>query len=357
MDNQVPTCPSPLLVPMDNISHQVPTCPSPLHGVRVRRFHRFKGYDYSRGGSMFTTLVLKGRPKLFGVVDHDQVLLSPNGEYAKGNLVNVAQRFNGIIRLHKYIIMPDHVHLRFSWPAGIPNTLKAIGNFVGRFKQFVHYHVAGHAPSIWEEGYHDLICTSERMNRSVDAYIGNNALKWWLMYADRSLMHVKEPFLLPTGDAGDIWRAVGNSDLAEAERLVAIRISRRVPTNEIPHVVQTCANTAINKGYTYVSTFYSPGERALFKHLATKTSLNMIRLIPTFLDLAYRPHGDEPLLFAKKRLLVISRMADPAADPTRPELLDLNAIAAQLAWGVPGGKAIYVKPVAGRVAYSPLVPS
>ena len=304
---------------------------------------------------MFTTFGLKGRPKLFGAIDHNHVALSPAGEIACRDLADVRSRFNGIITLRRNIIMPDHVHLRFTWPAGLPNALKAIGDFIGRFKQFSHYHIAGHAPSIWEEGYHDLICTSERMNRSVDAYIDNNPLKWWLMHMDRSLIHVEEPFILPVGGNGDIWRAVGNSFLAATPKLVAIRISRRVPQNQLQGVVDKCARAADAQGYTFISTFYSPGERLLFKQLAAIPQMRMVRLIPTFLDLAYRPHGEEPMLFAERRLLVLSRMADPAAAPSRPELLDLNAIAASLALATPGGKAIYARPIpgSGKIGYSP----
>jgi len=86
--------------------------------------------------------------------------------------------------------------------------VKKIGAFVGRFKQFSQYHIAGRGPTIWEEGYHDLICVSERMNRAVDAYIANNPLKWWLMHGDKSLMHVVEPFLIPSAGGDDFWRAV-----------------------------------------------------------------------------------------------------------------------------------------------------
>ena len=76
-----------------------------------------------------------------------------------------------------------------------------------------------------------------------------------------------------------------------------------------------------------------------------------MRLIPTFLDLAYRPHGLETPLFAARRLLVLSRMADPEAKPTRPELIDLNAIAAELALSRPNGLAVYAQWADGAVRY------
>ena len=303
---------------------------------------RFQGYDYARGGSMFVTTCLEPRRPLFGRVDHGRVVFSEAGEVAKRDLLEAAARFTEFVTLRTWTIMPDHAHLRFTWSAGHADAVKKIGAFVGRFKQFSNYHIAGRGPGIWEERYHDLLCTSERMNRTVDAYIGNNALKWWLMHGDRTLMHVVEPFLLPEAGGDDLWRAVGNFDLIERPRLVSLRISRKIPASELPKVVEVCRLAALKKGYVYISTFFSPGERMVFKALAEEADIPMIRLVPTFMELAYRPHGLEPLLFAKKRLLVLSRMADPAEPPRRGELLGLNDIAAAIARASEDGRAVYV---------------
>ena len=308
---------------------------------------RFCGYDYVRGGSMFVTPCLEPRRPLFGRVDHERIVLSEAGEIAKRDLLEAAEHFAEFITLRAWTVMPDHVHLRFTWHAGHADAVKMIGSFIGRFKQFSQYHIVGRGPGIWEDGYHDLICTSERMNRTVDAYIGNNPLKWWLMHGDKSLMHVVEPFLLPKVGDDDLWRAVGNCDLLERSRLVSLRISQRVAESELPQVVAVCRRGAIEKGYTYVSTFFSPGERMVFQSLAKEDDVAMIRLSPTFVELAYRPHGVEPILFAKKRLLVLSRMVDPAEPPRRGELLGLNSIAASIARASEGGRAVYVTPPQG----------
>ena len=322
---------------------------SPMSHHTLRRFH---DYDYSRGGSMFVTTTLADRSqRLFGRVDHDRVVRSPEGESTLADLKAAESRFKGFITLRAFELMPDHCHLRFTWPEGNPNALADIGNFVGRFKQLSQWHIAGHDKSIWQPGYHDLICPSERCNRTVDAYIANNALKWWLMHVDRSLMHVIEPFFLGAGvDGDDLWRAVGNFDLIGSPRLVSLRISQKVPESELKKVVDICVRGAMEKNYVYVSTFFSPGERAVFKALSALPEVPMVRLIATFMDLAYRPHGVEPLLFAQKRLLVLSRMPEPGVEPHRGELVGLNFIAAALAHAA-GGKAVYVQHKGGRVVY------
>lgn len=311
---------------------------------------RFRAYDYARGGAMFVTIGLSPRKPLFGRVEHERVVFSDAGEAAMRRIREAERLFAGRIRLHRFVIMPTHLHLRFSWPAGLADPQRTIGAFVGRVKQTIHWDVAGHAPSIWEEGYHDLLCTSGYMNRCVDAYIGYNPLKHWLMHQDRSLLHVREPFALPAGEDGGVWRAVGNEALLDADRLLSVRISRRIPQAALPDVVQRFLGAAA-KGYRIASTFYSHGERMLFQALASLPDAPLVRLIPTFLDLAYRPHGLETPLFAARRLLLLSRMADPEAKPTRPELIDLNAIAAELALSRPNGLAVYAQWADGAVRY------
>ena len=316
------------------------------------RYRRFQGYDYAKGGAMFVTTALADRrTRLFGRVEREKVVLSREGEVAVRDFREACEKFRGRIRIHRWTLMPDHFHARLSWPAGLDEPVKTIGAFMGRFKQMSQWHLAGRGTPIWEPGYHDLICLSARMNRAVDAYVENNALKWWLMHCDKSLLRVCEPFPMPEFGDDEVWRAVGNEGLLASSKIVALRISRQVPAAHIADVVETCRRGAVEKGYVYASTFYSPGERAVFEALALTARAKMIRLIPTFMELAYRPHGEETRLFAAKRLLVLSRMHDPEEPPRRGELLDLNARCVRLAQASAGGKAVYVKMVGGEVRY------
>lgn len=321
------------------------------------RYRRFKGYDYSRGGAMFATAALRDRRHaFFGHVDHDKVVWSREGEIAVADLSEACEKFKGKIRVHRWTLMPEHFHVRLSWPTGLDDPVKTIGAFMGRFKQMTQWHLAGRGAPIWEEGYHDLLCLSEKMNRKVDAYVDNNPLKWWLMKCDRSLMRVREPFPMPEFGDDEIWRAVGNGELVESERIVALRISRSVPDRALPEVVAICLRGAKERGYVYASTFYSPGERAVFGALAQEAGAAMIRLMPTFMELAYRPHGDEPQLFAAKRLLVMSRMNDPEEPPRRGELLELNDLCGKLAKASKEGRVVYVKMVDGKLVYETPAP-
>ncbi|MCQ2183766.1 MAG: hypothetical protein MJY89_10295, partial [Bacteroidales bacterium] len=48
----------------------------------IKRFHRFHGYDYSRGAVLFITFGLKKRLPVFGRAEGDKVVYNKVGEAA-----------------------------------------------------------------------------------------------------------------------------------------------------------------------------------------------------------------------------------------------------------------------------------
>ena len=250
------------------------------------------------------------------------------------------------------VIMPDHVHFRIVLAKGMPEPVRLIGAFVGRFKQFSQWRIsqAGGPARIWEKGYHDHICLSRQMNEAIDRYIVNNPLKWWLMYGNSALMRVREPLdklWLPT----DVfWRGVGDVDIGEGQKLVALRISRKVAQSHLGEVAAICARGAA-KGYVYISTFFSPGEHAAYRAVAEETTAPMINLRADAVEWGYRPKGMETTLFGAGRLMVVARMEATDDPAKRADLLWLNEVARLTAIGH-GGKAVYVTAdAAGRPVY------
>ena len=53
-----------------------------VRGAEIRRYRRFKGYDYSRGAVVFVTFAVAGRKRIFGKVEGDKVVYSKAGEVA-----------------------------------------------------------------------------------------------------------------------------------------------------------------------------------------------------------------------------------------------------------------------------------
>ena len=350
----------------------------------IRRYRRLSGWDYSKGASFFITIATEPRRLLFGKVENGSMVLSPLGERVLESLEAIPA-FNPGIALYGHVVMPDHVHLRCHLPAGLAEPLQVLGHAIRRFKNYttkVYRELSASAePSsavftprgdglhgdgrtefghhlLWHQGYHDHLCLSRETIDAVEHYIANNPLKWWLMYCDKSLMRVREPLDSPLLDStGILWRGVGNTDLLEppapgsGRRIVAMRISRRIPESLLSRVVEDCLEGA-RAGYIYASTFFSPGEHRLFDALAV-AGMPMVKLQTREIGWGYRPVGLEPELFARRQLLIIAAMGSPSTPSSRFELLELNRQAARIALSSSGGQAVYAVPKGGGVAYLP----
>ena len=361
----------------------------------IRRYRRFHGWDYGKGASFFITIATEPRRSLFGRIEQGTMVLSPLGEKVMEALEAIP-RLNPGIRLFGHVVMPDHVHLCCHLEADLADPLKVLGFAIRRFKNYttkvwkaelssaISTSSANYAPNgqthgtsaistgapqsrpsgdgqtafdlLWQQGYHDLLCLSREAIDAVEHYIANNPLKWWLMYCDKMLMRVQEPLDSPLLDGtGIFWRGVGNTDLIDPANLgsdrqiVSMRISRRIPAALLPQVVADCLKGA-NAGYIYASTFFSPGEHALYDALVA-SGAPMIKLQTSEIGWGYRPIRSEPELFANRKLLILASMLAPATPSTRPELLDANRHAASIAHACPGGKAIYAVPGNGGVEY------
>ena len=348
----------------------------------ILRYRRFQGWDYGKGASFFITIATEPRRSLFGRVQQGTMVLSQLGHRVKEALEAIP-RLNPGIRLYGHVVMPDHVHLCCHLAPGLAEPLQVLGFAIRRFKNYttkvwkaelaerssaISTDVPQSSPSgdgqtafgqiglLWQQGYHDLLCLSREAIDAVEHYIANNPLKWWLMYCDKSLMRVQEPLDSPLLDGTDIfWRGVGSTglidpaDLGPDRRIVSMRISRRIPAALLPQVVADCLKGA-NAGYIYASTFFSPGEHALYNALVA-SGAPMIKLQTSKIGWGYRPVGSEPELFAAGRLLILAPMLAPATPSTRPELLDANRHAASIAHACPGGKAIYAVPGKGGIEY------
>lgn len=370
-----------------------PTSQSPSPDKQpIRRYRRLVGWDYSKGASFFITITTEPRRSLFGKVEKGAMVLSPLGERVLESLEAIPA-YNPGIALYGHVVMPDHVHLRCHLASGLAEPLQVIGHAIRRFKNYttkVYRELSASAePSsaiftlggdghrgdgrrgdgrtefgqqfghrLWHQGYHDHLCLSRETIDAVEHYIANNPLKWWLMYCDKSLMRVREPLDSPLLDStGILWRGVGNTDLLappapdSGRRIVAMRISRRIPEALLPRVVEDCLQGA-RAGFIYASTFFSPGEHRLFDALAA-AGMPMIKLQTRAIGWGYRPVGLEPELFARRQLLIIAAMGSPSTPSSRFELLELNRQVSRIALATPGGMAVHAVPKGGGVAYLP----
>ena len=89
-----------------------------------RRSIRLKGYDYSRSGMYFVTIVAQDRECLFGNIVDGKILLNEAGQMVEKWYVELENKFPDI-HCDAYAIMPNHFH------AIIQNVGAGIGKGVG----------------------------------------------------------------------------------------------------------------------------------------------------------------------------------------------------------------------------------
>ena len=155
-----------------------------------RKPTRLKGYDYSTPGAYFITICVKDRKQLLseiivgtGVLDCPQNKLTPYGEIANRQLVNMSDFYENI-KIDKYVVMPNHIHLlirivetdKSIGPSGTPvPTNSLIAQFVSTFKRFCN---KKYGKNIWQRSYHDHIIRGEKDYQKIWEYIDTNPLKW-----------------------------------------------------------------------------------------------------------------------------------------------------------------------------------
>ena len=206
------------------------TAPKP-----IRRYRRFKGWDYTKGASLFITIATEPRRPLFGEIKGGRVVLTSLGEKV-AEALQAMSRLNPGLLLFGCVVMPDHVHFNCALAPGLVEPLKVLGWAIRRFKNHttklaklaehssaIKSVVTGPAggnrfdgqtvfgqTTIWQQGYHDYLLLSRQMIDSTERYIAYNPMKWELMYGEEGGLRVVEPLSSPRLDIGDYWKGVGN---------------------------------------------------------------------------------------------------------------------------------------------------
>ena len=177
----------------------------------------------------------------------------------------------------------------------------------------------------WQQGYHDHLCLSRSFIDSTERYIAYNPMKWELMHGASDSLRIVEPLISPRLDPADWWKGVGNIGLlGSGEKIVALRVSRKVNTpNGIANVIAKMER-AVVKGYVILSGFISPGEKAVRDMLCRNSNAKFIRILPSCIpNLRFRPESQYIEPFAQGRYLEIAKGNDEV-EFDRSACLDLN---------------------------------
>ena len=324
----------------------------------IRRYRRFKGWNYAKGASLFITIATAPRRMLFGRVVGGKVELSKFGSVVREAL-EAMPRLNPGLLLFGFVIMPDHIHFNCAIVAGLAEPLKVLGRAIRRFKNHTTKEaklaglvglaeqssaikfgsagsaVGGDSPggqtvfgqtTIWQQGYHDYLLLSREMIDATERYIAYNPLKWELMYGEKGALRVVEPLFLPRLDAGDYWKGVGNLALLDPnEKLVSLRVSREVATPPAIAAVVKRMESAVEKGHVVISGFISKGERAVCDMLCRRRDARFIRMLPSCIpNRRFKPERAYVAPFSENRYLEIGRGNDET-EFGRAACRDINA--------------------------------
>ncbi len=180
--------------------------------IHKRRSIRLKHFDYSQEGLYFITICCKNREHLFGKIVEGEMILNDIGEIAEKCWLEIPNHFPNV-KLHSYIIMPNHVHgiIEIVTNVGAKNfspqndecvenqhspqndehrakdispqpkgTSKTVGSIVRGFKIGVTKWVRQNTDiyQVWQRNYHEHIIRNENAYIKISKYIQNNPNNW-----------------------------------------------------------------------------------------------------------------------------------------------------------------------------------
>lgn len=294
---------------------------------------RMASRDYTRGGWYFVTLSADYHRHLFGEVVVGRTPAMACNEL--GRLVEQEWRkipgyFTGV-RLGAAQVMPNHFHgllglsgrqaaAHASKGASAAGRVVSLGGIINPFKGGVtrqwrrmavsrlsenqrENHRKNHRadntppPCVWQPNYWDVICFDEEELAVREAYIRANPLRWALRQVPKGVIKKS--------------RYVGNTALLRAASKRALRLSRKAPETETARQ-QT---EALAGGAVVVSTFFSPGERAVLDRLLVSQEARLIWLVPMAMPKAVPAKWAEALVTG--RALWLSAFPDEMTDASR----------------------------------------
>ena len=152
-----------------------------------RKALRLPAYDYARPGAYFITICTHDRRCVLSRITVGEglappaVVLSPVGQCVKEQILALPERYPSV-RIDKYTIMPNHVHLLVSLHASsggaspsptVPDLVRVLKSLSTRLSR-------GHLGDLplWQRSFHEHVIRGENDYREIWEYIDENPAKW-----------------------------------------------------------------------------------------------------------------------------------------------------------------------------------
>ncbi len=182
--------------------------------IHHRHSIRLKGYDYSKEGLYFITICTQNMEHIFGEIIDGKMILNNAGKMIN-KIYNELEKIFPNIKLHEYIIMPNHFHCIIeivvvgadSISARVlsdlhnnsndkpktrgdmesPPTITTIPNIIQTFKRYTTIEYIKMVKQnilppfdkrIWQRNYYEHIIRNEETYLKISNYIINNPLNW-----------------------------------------------------------------------------------------------------------------------------------------------------------------------------------
>ena len=153
-----------------------------------RKPNRLSSYDYDREGAYFLTICTQDRQCLLskivggGALDAPQNQLTDIGKIVEKYIRSGNQMDR--VRVEKYVIMPNHVHILLmvemdtsGTPRASSPTMAVVPRFVSAFKRLTNKEIG---KDIFQRSYHDHVIRDKMDYLKIWEYIDNNPKQWEL---------------------------------------------------------------------------------------------------------------------------------------------------------------------------------
>ena len=150
---------------------------------RGRRSTRLRGYDYSRRGYYFVTIVTARRDEVFGAVVDGEMRLSVEGSCVAEVWASLPRHYPHV-SLDAFVVMPNHVHgiVTFGLDPGQGVKRAPLSEVVRGFKTLAACRVNGlrgmRGTPVWQRNYYERIIRDDRELQNVRRYIAENPASW-----------------------------------------------------------------------------------------------------------------------------------------------------------------------------------
>ena len=139
----------------------------------IRKSPRIPGYDYSSANYYFITICTHEKRCIFGKPG----ALNWIGQCAEENL-HMISKLHPNIRIDKYVIMPNHIHVIFDIQDVKEKENLAV--VIGQYKMSVTKKIREKKPEfqVWQRSFHDHVIRNQSGYEKIWLYIEGNPSKW-----------------------------------------------------------------------------------------------------------------------------------------------------------------------------------